>query len=518
MRVPRPNSSIARGSPVARQLALVIELQLCDSRPEIIKAGLQRACEQFEAGRLFMRPKPLTDAVRLHVFSSHVKIRRWAYKLAALVHDDALLPQLHERLQQEDDPENHSWAVAAFFGIASRREQRQLVTTLDQRFHQSALELAALLYVRDDRLEFSPAADLKTFENDPLAQRWLCILVGYSQHDTRMITRRFSDLDLVRNLVRHDDKEIIEYSIWAEHSHRGGSYRRVLAPLRDLAEEKSNIRRWVYRLVTKTDAAARDNGDIIVAGMHDSSVDAREGLALGLTGIKAEKLRMKMVDWFNREQELRVKLALVEHLGRTANDDHVFRDALIAEYARRDCDDLLAQKIDSVIDPRHLAEVRSMRDGERMPSLPLSSALAVYAPNSNFTVLMNMNQEINMTDKSIIIKGQSVSVGIVNAGVIRESIIHTLNQTRDQSLNTLADDIKRFATALEQEPALSDDDKTVALEQVQQATTPDAGDARPRRLKALATYVRGLLQAPQLATKFIEDGQKLIDAIVKVVS
>lgn len=516
----RPPTKIHRGVPVDTAESLVIEMLLRGPSPEKIKIGLQRACEQFEANRLFMRPEFLSASLRRHLYSPDVKVRRWSYKLVANLRDPDLLPLIRERLEHEEDPENLSWAVSAFFGLAPATERQAFVKKLDQRFRQTALELASLLYFRGEDTDFHPATDLKVFERDPLAQRWLCILCGYSMADTRVITRRYSDLDLVRNLVTHDDQEIVEYSIWAEHRHPKGSYRKILVPAHALVEQPHNVRRWFYRLITKNENAAALNAEIIIAGMKDHSGEAREGLALGLGRLKLELLRVDTAEWFASEQDERVRLALVDHIARHATSDPLYRAVLVEAYARLEPAHLLARKIESVADPRLLEDVRRTR-GE----LPLSSELLLPAGNRELptvhiesAIILNQAEFHMSENRSTNFTGSVVSIGTVNTGQIKDSVINNLNQTRDTTLQALSEHLKSFATAVEQEAALSPSDKASALQQIHDATVPDALEKRPGRLKTLATYVRGLLQAPGLATQFIADGRKLIEEITKVVT
>src|SRR5271166_1538762 len=146
-------------------------------------------------------------------------MRRWSYKLAGRLRDASLLPDLFERFHAEEgvDKENRSWAASAYFGLVPRAEGRNLIKKLDQAFYQTPLELAAQLFTIGEPLDIASTINLKAFESDRLSRKWLCILCGYAAHDSRTISKRFSDIELVRNLVNDDDTEVIEYSIWTLH-------------------------------------------------------------------------------------------------------------------------------------------------------------------------------------------------------------------------------------------------------------------------------------------------------------
>jgi hypothetical protein len=257
-----------------------------DANPVTVKSGLQRACEKLVAGHAFVDSSFLVIALAKHMRSLDLKVRLWSYELAGRLGDTRLLPDLLDRFSAEEgvDEEARSWALSAYFGLAPRVTTRNLIKKLDQAFYQTPLELAAQLFTIGEPLDIAATMDLKAFENDPLSRKWLCILCGYATDDSRTITKRFSDLDLVRNVVNDDDTEVIEYSIWTLHRHPHGSVKQLKRPTQELMGSP-NIRRWLYRLVTKTEPSANANADMIVAAMNprtEPSVQVREGLALGL--------------------------------------------------------------------------------------------------------------------------------------------------------------------------------------------------------------------------------------------
>ncbi len=327
-------------------------MMLASSDTEQVKTGLQRACEILESGQAFINYDFLKMSLAAHLKSPELRVRRWAYKLVALLKDPEYLGQLEAALLGfENDPENRGWASAAFSGLADEGRKARLITRLND-YRGTSLELAARLYARGE-----PARDdldLSVWEREPLARKWLCLLCGYARDAPRTIDQRFGDLDLVRNSIGDDDAEVVEYSIWAEHRHPDGSYRHLLRRPDELLAFP-NVRRWVYRLLTKDARAARSNLDLLIETMNaarETSDVAREGLALGLAKLHVNELRNDTIDWFSNEASPRVRLALVDHIALLANahDDALARDVLKAAYWDGPAH-LLGAKIRSVAKP-----------------------------------------------------------------------------------------------------------------------------------------------------------------------
>ncbi|WP_128562086.1 hypothetical protein [Methylobacterium crusticola] len=481
-----------------------------------IKIGLQRACEFYEAQRYFRDPSVLVVAGGQHLSSPDVKVRRWAYKLVALLRANTLLEPLREAIKVETDAENLSWAVAAFFRLAPQKDREALRKEENTPFFNTALELSATLYEERPDLERRTMIDLKAFEADVLVQKWICLLTGYAGLPQHSVSRRFSDLELARNLVSHDDKEIVEYSIWALHRNSQGTPGKLLIPPADLIRHPANVRRWLYRLIAKTEGSAVRFTDLLEEGMHDVEPAAREGLALGLATLKVPKLRLSILYWFERERVEAVRLPLIDHLGRNASGsegDRLFRQTLTDEIART-VSELQRKKIQSVLGVELLEAQPTLDFGDNGHEL-LRLRLASAGGPVTINTLLIANGSLNMTiDKSSNITAGSVSTGIINTGEIRESVIANIKaQSGDPVMSSLGPELARFLERAAVEPTISDDDRLSINEEAALVTAPDAGDDRLRRAKKFGTFLRGLLAAPGVANTFVDEGTKLINTL-----
>jgi hypothetical protein len=485
-------------------------MMLASSDTEQVKAGLQRACEILESGQAFINYDFLKIGLAVHLRSPELRVRRWAYKLVALLKDAEYLGQLEAALLGfENDPENRGWASAAFSGLADEGRKARLITQLND-YRGTSLELAAKLYARGE-----PARDdldLSVWEREPLARKWLCLLCGYARDNPRTIDQRFGDLDLVRNSIGDDDAEVVEYSIWAEHRHPDGSYRHLLRRPDELLAFP-NVRRWVYRLLTKDARAAKSHLDLLIETMNaarETSEVAREGLALGLANLHVDELRNDTIDWFAKEASSRVRLALVDHLALLANvyDDAVARDVLKAAYGDYGPGHLIGAKIRSVAKPDwglseyHLAAP--------VPGLLRPSAFVSAGP----TTIIG-KQEIHMSN-NIIQSGTGNSMAGVAIGDIVQSTINALHQQADQSFKELVPLIESFLRTLAASH-IDEGEKTLAIKAADDAAKA-TGDEKRSKLQTLMGIVRGMLQLPGMAAEAVDGGEKLVHAIQHAIS
>lgn len=503
-----------RRGPVSAEVAHVIELMLQSTDPEQVKAGLQRACEVFENGQAFTNPEFLRMGLAAHLRSPVTKVRRWAYKLVALLRDPEHIYLLEDALLRiEQDPENRGWAAAAYAGIADERRQEQLIDQIDD-YWGTSLELAAKLYARGQpaRAELN----LQVWEKEPLARKWLCLLCGYAPGSPRTIDQRFGNLDLVRNSIVDSDREIIEYSIWAEHHHPDGSYRGLLRQPDQLLAHP-NVRRWLYRLLTKDSDAAVAHQDLLLEGMleaRETSDVAREGLALGFAKIYSNEFEIKTIEWFANETSYRVKLALVDNLALMANryDSAVAREVLVAEYSRQGPSSVLGAKILSV-----------SRSDWRLSSLQLSGNIPISLPgtgdlfsssSNGQQIIVNIHKEKIMGNK-IEQSGSNNSMAGVVAGDMYESTISALQHQTDQRFNELTPLIASFLKNINTSQ-IDETEKKTAFEAAT-AVAEAGGEEKKGKLATLKGVVRGLLALPGMATDAIEDGQKLVEAIQSMI-
>lgn len=496
--------------------AALIRMMLSSAADDVIvKTGLQRACELMEAGQAFPDPRILEVALRRHLTSTDLKVRRWSYKLAGRLRHKELLPLLRDAVDKEAmvDAENRSWALAAYLGYAPQTERDALIRKLDQEYYESALELAARFFVIGEPEEVQTAFSLKHFERDPLGRKWLSMLVGYAATEPRTIHRYFKDLDLVRDAVWDPDPENVEYSLWAENRHPKGSYTKLRAKPHELLEH-DNVKRWLFQLLTKTERAAKANRELLLRTMDatlEPSPLVREGLALGLAKVEMPDFKRETIDWYLGEPDPKVKLALVDHLVRRAeHGDPIALSALQSVYAALPRDDLVAMKINAASRPEWLAAIKS----ERGEILVLTGQLDLFDLKDldpQRPIIIHA-KEINVDNSKNVNASGNASVSGVFFGDVIESTITAISQARDERILEAAPVFEEFLRTLEHEPIdpFAKENAATLIKEVAEAPTPEAKKSKLGMLKLVAN---GLIKAPGLSVKFLTDAQTLIHTV-----
>lgn len=519
--------------PVSAQNAALIELML-QKDARIVKSGLQKACEFLEAGHAFLDNQFLVFALYKHLGSPSIQVRRWAYKLAGRLQDEQFKDMLKERFKIEIDEENRTWAGAALIGLMTRKEALAFIEELDQEFYEQPIELASKLFRRGEPLELPNASTLDKFERLPLSRKWLCILCGYAFGNPRSIAKKFDDLDVVANLVTDHVPEVVEYAVWTLFRHPRGTFR-LLPKKPDELVEYANVYRWLMRLVTKNETAARSNRDLIAETMESKRVEVREGLALGISKLTLPFFNHEVLDWFSREQDQSVRLALVDHVAKRSAENNFARDTLRSVYAGIEGHSLLALKIQATVDAELLADIIEQRlplapqatsgsmqilPGDRSDDRQLllfdeaatSDARAIFNDNRNIQLVqINIRQENNSMNRTFHGGSNNNNSGI-NLGEMFASSIGAVSKSSDSTIKQLAPLIAAFLEKL-QAADVDPEDKRAVIDLVAEAEKAEDSEVRNSKLRQLKGFVQGITTTAGLGASLIENGQKLVAAL-----
>jgi class 3 adenylate cyclase len=295
--------------------------------PRRQKWAVQSICDSLEAGwpiDVTRDPRIAAGIARLRR-TSDTTVLRWLYKLVGLTGDRLWRPWLEGQLARDSDPENISWAAGALSTISPRSAALAVLDAAGHQVAGTALELAPRYFDGgppvDDRLIRDVMDD-----DDPLRHQWLGLLQG---KDPTLVGR-----SVVATLNVHPDPIVVEYSIWAVFRDPAGRLADLALKPQDVPVAPPNVRRWYYRLLAKDSAALMANYELVEhAVLSDDSPAAREGLALGLLDIyPGDWLARDIVDWFARETDPMVRLALLRHFERNASRNRLYE--MVWEFER----------------------------------------------------------------------------------------------------------------------------------------------------------------------------------------
>lgn len=473
---------------------VLADMQSAD--PRVAKGGVQAACELLESRPVPARTRSrISRALSVQLSSTDEQVRRWTYKLVALLRDPTYTGFLERQLAEVDMvAENRTWAVAA-------------MSALNPNFLQGLYDageeltvpyaLAAGMY-RTTGLE-EHALRAATNGDDPLAHQWLGLLYGEGRADL--------DRVLVSELTTSPSPEVVEYVIWGVRLRRKLGIESINIDPTSLAQQQVNIRRWYYRTVAQDPKARNVYAAQVIDWIEtDPDSKAREGLARGLHESKKDKFWRDVHSQWRRQEP----------------DPFVLR-ALGVPVATMD--------LTAVTDPGAAVGLRLEVDRPLMlQALPeqVRRELAIdpNTPIERHTIVVQYNP-VNVTNNGTI--GQvagahstlntgpvSVSSGVTGAETINLLTV-LAEHLRAMPVGTVAPEVLEEVEALAAEEAALDE---VANAAGGDGGTAEAGSLEPRRrrfgerLSALATTLRGAGAATAATTGLVEQVEHLAHTIL----
>ena len=293
-------------------------LKLLDSDEERYeKKGLQNLCDLLEGGHIFNSEERFELDSRLSKFerSPHILVRRWFYKAIGLFNDKYYLPLLIGKLSTEEDLENQSWIVAALYRLTEGKNAYKLIS-------QSEIPSNTLIsagYFQPQLLPKKKENITKLFDaNEAISLKWFSLLYGNSLPNFSIDKSKMKDFLTRLNL--HENNQVAEYSIWALHKSTDGNFADSLILPHQISAQDPNIRRWLYRLITKDKKSIGINFDLIKHSItSENDISARDGLASGLGKFAGEKQIVELYSyWFSIEKNSFVRIQLLLNIAANA--------------------------------------------------------------------------------------------------------------------------------------------------------------------------------------------------------
>lgn len=308
------------------------------------KRTLQRLCEWYEEGRLLSEPTPVRQLIHSLMASSEILVRRWAIKALALIGHPDDFQRLIDRLRVEEDSEAQTWGIT---GLIKNAEDRGLKAICDMAGleNSSAITLAARLYAPNSWIAAQSDHPRISLDTDELTLKWATFLIGYGKAPEDLFHPHFSNEIFLGELNAHDSPDISEYSIWGlwVRPEFGAGYSKI--PLSDAKKHPESVRKWLYRLGTKSPEAVGLDKDALSDLRRDSSARAREGLATGIADLEAAAFGMEVLDWYSAEPDEQVRENLLASMASRSGESADYSDAVEQKFADSAPDSLLRRRL-----------------------------------------------------------------------------------------------------------------------------------------------------------------------------
>jgi len=169
---------------------------------------------------------------------------------------------------------------------------------------------------------------------DEFDLRLAMIVVGLGKAPEHLFNSRHLNGDVLGSLNLHDDHSIAQYSVWALRENPRYGLPQLKIPLHDTNAQPSNVRSWIYQLVTADAPTADENRDYVFGAANDNEARARLGLAVGIRQLYLNGLDDVAMRWLENEADPEIKRALLEHMAAHAEVGNGYRDAVVESFRR----------------------------------------------------------------------------------------------------------------------------------------------------------------------------------------
>jgi hypothetical protein len=276
--------------------------------------------------------------------SQHVLVRRWSIKALALIGHVDDFQRIVDRLRVEEDVEAQTWGVTGLVRHARDRSLKELCEIAGLP-NTAAVSLAARLYAPTEWINEQREHPRISLNDDDLTLKWATFLIGYGRAPEDLFHPRFSNEVFLGELNAHPAPDISEYSIWAlwERPEFGASFSKI--PLVQAKKHQENVRKWLYRLATKSHEQAGLDPDTLTSLCQDESSKAREGLAQGVVDLPTALFGGAVIDWYSLEPDPQVSENLLVSMAAASASDSDYADAVQERFGREQPDSLLRRRL-----------------------------------------------------------------------------------------------------------------------------------------------------------------------------
>lgn len=314
--------------------------------------------------------------------------------------------------RQRGDPEIMVRGVATLFALCTAEEARKLLTE-----HKLPLEGAALLASaqHSNDQKWSLLKTTVDIDKAPLLElRMASLLVGMNKAPDNLFSKTHENRIMIGELNKHDDDLVAQYSIWAIAESNSLGLCDLGVPLQDIDTFASNVRGWIYRLITADEETAENNIEYLRYGAEDQVDEAREGLAIGIRNVYFDGLEQITFDWLPDEPIINIRHRLLEHMSVTAGRCVAYEQPVIEEYSN--ADRLLRTRLEAA------AQQTELYGKLRRVAISTEQASLDFGENNGQRVTM-VQQNINTGGGSIgIISGEGTVIAQSNQAVGRMNI------------------------------------------------------------------------------------------------
>ena len=319
---------------------------LGDTSADNRENGLERFCKHCRAGR---RPRQKAKFITLLTGLLHdevLSVRRWALNALALAGSRLQLPAIrHAIADNRNELDVFGAGISALAALTDHEEAQAILRSMD-----IPLEGGPLFAASQQSNDFRKELKKNRIHLDRIADadlRLAMLLVGLGKAPENFFDGNFKNRQVIGTLNRHPDRLVAQYSVWATYENPTYSLKHLGIPLNRVEEQRPNVRKYIYRLVTSRATDARKHYEFLIQGSQDGSVEVRLGLAEGIRDLHFDAIDTLALDWFADEEDLGVRRALLEHMALNLEALPNYREPVLISYEQAARGSLLRNRLEA---------------------------------------------------------------------------------------------------------------------------------------------------------------------------
>ncbi len=311
-----------------------LEHQIGCGKPAPTKNALQDLCALYRRGYR-IHPNNLyhvqTTILGLCERQADPKVARWVLNSIAQVgHADSRRTIIRALENHASDPEIVTAGLAALYKLSPATAEADLRRL---NFPAQMVTLAALQHVRPEELRLvGLPVNIQTAE--PKTLKAALVVVGLDRAPPHMFDPNYTNAEIVKAVGKHDDPIVSQYSVWAITENLSLSINDLGIDLSDVVSRPDNVRGWIYRLISMSEAHCLQHLDFIQQASRDASVEARLGLAHGLKDTFFGRLVPVVLEWLTSEMSAEVRQEIFDHVITHASKSPAYHEHAVDAYRR----------------------------------------------------------------------------------------------------------------------------------------------------------------------------------------
>lgn len=323
-----------------------VRLLIANEDSENRKVGLETLCRLYRSGLILRDRYSIALFAMALLHDKEPRVRRWALNALALIGSKDEVAAILEAIKRnEADPDILAAGIAALCAIVDAEEARRQLRSANL-----PIEGAILLAAAQQTASFNDelrGTRINIDKSDIPQLRLASLLIGLGKAPENFFDGKFENRHVIGQLNKHEDRIVAQYSVWAICENRTLGPKALGIRLKDIEGKPEKVKKYVYQTVASDATAAKKNRDLLVQGSEDESLEARNGLAIGLRHTFFDSIEELVLDWWPEEESDSVRHRLLEHMATHTDRCSLYEKPVLQTYRDAPTDSLSRSRLES---------------------------------------------------------------------------------------------------------------------------------------------------------------------------